>query len=59
MQDMDDMNIYNEFPDDGEINEVKRHTHTLFSSGVPVEFLITHKTSFTSILRAKGFSLTC
>lgn len=22
MQDMDDMNIYNEFPDDGEINEV-------------------------------------
>lgn len=28
MQDMDDMNIYNEFPDDGEINEVKTHTHT-------------------------------
>lgn len=23
MQDMDDMNIYNEFPDDGEINEVR------------------------------------
>lgn len=40
MQDMDDMNIYNEFPDDGEINEVKTH----FSSDVPFEFLIIHKT---------------
>lgn len=29
MQDMDEMNDYNESPDDGEINEVSRDTHIL------------------------------
>lgn len=40
MQDMDEMNDYNESPDDGEVNEVGRGVGEGLCSWVPVAVLI-------------------